>query len=82
MTREEEEICEHMLANSRKRFTCPVLHVRMLKAECKARQLRQPTLSMGTRVRVLLYNEPADHFCRSGTCEKGKTIKKQLKGKP
>lgn len=82
MTTEEERICEKLLANSRKRFTCPVLHVRMLKAECVLRQNRQPVLSMGSRVRVLLYNEPADHFCRSGTCEKGKTIKKQLKGKP
>jgi hypothetical protein len=81
MTKEEEQLCDDMLLNSRKFFTCPVLHIRMKKAECVDRQHRQPTLSMGTRVRFLLYNEPADHFCRSGTCEKGKTIQAQLKGK-
>jgi hypothetical protein len=75
----DEHQCCKLLGDSRKFFTCPILHIRMRKTECVARQLRQPMLSQGTRVRFLLYNEPSDHFCRSKKCEKGKYIKIQLR---
>jgi hypothetical protein len=79
VTVEEEQEAERLLHNSRRYFTCPVLHVRMLKTECVLRQHREPQLSQGTRVRILLYNGPADHYCRSGECETGNKIAKQLK---
>lgn len=77
MTQEDEADAAHLLTNSRKCFTCPVLHARMRKIHCVERQNRQPTLSNGGRIRIMLYNEPADHYCRSGECETGNKISKQ-----
>lgn len=86
MTEEQEGACQKFL-RSRKCFTCPVLHIRMLKTECLTRQERQPKLVTTGRGSILRFNNPEDHYCRAKDgrgatlCPTGAQLKRESKGK-